>query len=169
MVDRDGRPRTGTIPPGKMRPEEERRLKRLMVDNLPTYYGDLVSDTQETYVQLIYTVDLSGYHQGRMCLIGDAGMVIQPFTGSGVFKGYHNVTDLLEALDRHGSIEEALREWDGEQVLTGKRLLALGEQMEKAFIWDSLDFATADAESTAAWWKESVTFPDDFSYQSMAG
>ena len=46
-----------------------------------------------------------------------------------------------------------------------KRLLALGAQMEKAFIWEPLDFATADAATTSAWWKESVTFPEDFSYQ----
>jgi len=165
MVDSDGRSRTGTIPPGKVRPEEEQSLKQLMVDNLPTYYGDMVADTQETYVQLIYTVDLPAYRQGRMCLIGDAGMVIQPFTGSGVFKGYHNVTDLLDSLDHYDSIDEALSEWSDKQVLTGKRLLALGEQMEEAFIWNSLDFASADAESTAAWWKASVTFPEDFSYE----
>lgn len=166
MVDRDGIHRAGTIPPGKMRIEEEDRLKQLMVDNLPTYFGDIVSKTQNTYVQLIYTVDLSTYHQDRMCLIGDAGMVIQPFTGSGVFKGYHNATELLEALQTNETIEDALQEWSDIQVRTGKRLLALGEQMEKAFIWEPLDFASADAETTAAWWKASVTFPEEFSYES---
>lgn len=166
MIDRYGQLRTGTIPPGTMRPQEEQRLKQLMVDNLPTYYGDLVAATEDTYVQLIYTVDLPGYHRERMCLIGDAGMVVQPFTGSGVFKGYQNVTDLLEAIDRHGSLDDALQEWDEKQMMTGKRLLALGEQMEQAFIWNSLDFSAANAESTAAWWKRSVTFPEDFSYES---
>ena len=37
--------------------------------------------------------------------------------------------------------------------------------MEKAFIWDALDFAHADEDTTAAWWKASVTFPEDFSYE----
>jgi 2-polyprenyl-6-methoxyphenol hydroxylase-like FAD-dependent oxidoreductase len=166
MVDRDGIHRSGTMPPGKIRLEEEDRLKRLIEDNLPTYYGDIVTKTQNTYVQLIYTVDLSNYYRDRMCLIGDAGMVVQPFTGSGVFKGYHNATDLLEALDTHDNIDEALTDWSRIQVRTGKHLLALGEQMERAFIWQPLDFATADAESTAAWWKASVTFPEEFSYQS---
>jgi 2-polyprenyl-6-methoxyphenol hydroxylase-like FAD-dependent oxidoreductase len=166
MVDRDGIHRSGTMPPGKMRLEEEERLKRLVTDNLPTYYGDIVAKTQNTYVQLIYTVDLSSYYRDRMCLIGDAGMVVQPFTGSGVFKGYHNATDLLEALDTHDTIDEALTDWSRIQVRTGKHLLTLGEQMEKAFIWQPLDFATADSESTAAWWKASVTFPEEFSYES---
>ena len=48
---------------------------------------------------------------------------------------------------------------------SGNRLLALGEQMEQAFIWDSLDLTTADAASTEAWWREAVTFPEDFSYE----
>jgi len=48
----------------------------------------------------------------------------------------------------------------------GNRLLALGEQMEQAFIWDSLNLATADATTTEAWWKASVTFPEEFTYEA---
>ena len=166
MVDRDGISRAGTIPPGKMKLEEEDRLKRLMQDNLPTYYGDVIAKTQNTYVQLIYTNRLPAYCQGRIGLIGDAGLVAQPFTGSGVFKGYNNVKDLLEALDSYAKIEDALQHWSKEQMRIGNRLLALGEQMEQAFIWDSLNLATADATTTEAWWKASVTFPEEFTYEA---
>lgn len=164
MVDKTGKSCTATIPPGKMRLEEENRLKRWMADNLPTYYGDIICKTRNTYVQLIYTASLPSYCGNRIGLIGDAGIVTQPFTGSGVFKGYNNVKDLLQALSSHESIEDALEHWGKEQVRLGNRLLRLGEQMEKAFIWNSLNLATADAEKTAAWWKKSVTFPDEFTY-----
>jgi 2-polyprenyl-6-methoxyphenol hydroxylase-like FAD-dependent oxidoreductase len=166
MVDRNGKLCTGTIPPGGMRIEEENRLKRLVGDNLPTYYGEIVTKTQNTYVQLIYTVGLPAYYRGRICLIGDAGMVIQPFTGSGVFKGYNNVKDLLNVLNTHETIDGALKEWSDVQVQTGNRLLALGEQMEEAFIWNTLDISIADAETTSAWWKASVTFPEDFTHEA---
>jgi len=169
MIDRDGRERTGTIPPGKMRIAEEDRLKQLVCQNLPTYYSDIVNKTQDTYVQLIYTVELDAYYRDRRCLIGDAGMVIQPFTGSGVFKGFNNVKELLGALDSHNNMDEALSQWSEAQVRSGKRLLALGEQMEKPFIWEPLNFADADAETTAAWWKTSVTFPDDFTHEAKSG
>lgn len=165
MVDRDGTSHAGTIPPGKMRLEEEERLKRLMRDNVPTYYGDIIAKTQNTYVQLIYTVRLPAYYVGRICLIGDAGMVAQPFTGSGVFKGYSNVKDLLEALSSYGTVDEALSNWSREQVRIGNRLLALGEQEEQAFIWNTLDLASADAATTAAWWKAAVTFPEEFTFE----
>jgi 2-polyprenyl-6-methoxyphenol hydroxylase-like FAD-dependent oxidoreductase len=164
MIDRDGKSYRGTIPPGKMRLTEEDRLKQLMQDNLPTYYGDVIAKTQDTYVQLIYTVSLPAYHQGRVCLIGDAGMVAQPFTGSGVFKGYNNIRDLLEALNTYEPLETALQYWSTEQVRIGYRLLGLGEQMEQAFIWHSLDLASADAATTESWWKEAVTFPEEFTY-----
>jgi 2-polyprenyl-6-methoxyphenol hydroxylase-like FAD-dependent oxidoreductase len=166
MVDHNGDSHEGTIPPGMMRPEEEQRLKRLMRDNLPTYYGDIVSKTRDTYVQLIYTVRLPAYHEGRLCLIGDAGMVAQPFTGSGVFKGYNNIKDMIKALNAHETIDNALANWGNEQVRIGNRLLTLGEQMEQAFIWNSLNLATADEITTEAWWKEAVTFPEEFTYEA---
>jgi 2-polyprenyl-6-methoxyphenol hydroxylase-like FAD-dependent oxidoreductase len=165
MVDRHGRFHDGTLPPGFMRLSEENRLKALVAENLPAYFAEIIAKTENTYVQLIYTSDLPAYYRDRFCLIGDAGMVIQPFTGSGVFKGYNNAKDLLENLEAHGSIDEALQQWSDKELYSAKRLLALGEQMEKAFIWEQLDYATASEEAVAAWWKASVTFPEDFSYQ----
>lgn len=165
MVDRSGRRRTGTVPPGDMRPEVERSLKDLMVDVLPNLHGRIIDATPDTYVQLIYTVRVPAYASGRMCLIGDAGSVAQPFTGSGVFKGHANVVGLLDALSAHGDLDDALAMWSTEQVHVADHLLALGKQMEQAFIWDSLDLAAADATSTEAWWRASVSFPEEFTYE----
>jgi 2-polyprenyl-6-methoxyphenol hydroxylase-like FAD-dependent oxidoreductase len=168
MIDRSGRFHDGALPPGYMRIAEEDRLKAVAGENLPAYFAEIIAKTKNTFVQLIYTSDLPGYYHDRFCLIGDAGMVIQPFTGSGVFKGYNNTKDLLENLNAHESIDEALQQWGEKELLSAKRLLALGEQMEKAFIWDQLDYATAGEDEVAAWWKASVTFPEDFSYQKEA-
>lgn len=164
MVDRDGGAQVGALAPGRMRFEEEQRLKNLMADNLPGYYADMVNRTRDTFVQLIYTTRVPRYHEGRMALIGDAGMVAQPFTGSGVFKGYNNVKNLLEHMSAHADLDDALSAWGQQQVGLGNRLLALGEQMEQAFVWSPLDLTEADAESTQAWWKSAVTFPEDFGH-----
>lgn len=166
MVDRSGRSREGAIPPGDVRPDVEETLKAAMEAELPDFYGAMVRATQHTYVQLIYTVRMPAYHRGAACLIGDAGAVAPPFTGSGVFKGYNNIQGLLEVFEHHDDPVAALEEWDEEQVRLADRLLALGEQMERAFIWDSLDLSTADAASTEAWWHAAVQFPDDFSYEA---
>ena len=166
MVDREGIPHQGSLPAGSIRPQEEARLKALMAENLPRWYGDMIKRTEETAVQLIYTSRLSAYAAGRMCVIGDAGVVAPPFTGSGVFKGYQNVNGLLEELQMGGGLEAALGRWSDEQVRLGERLLALGDQMEQAFIWDSIDLTDADNETVADWWKSAVTFPEDFTYEA---
>jgi len=165
MTDQSGRTWSGTLPPGKMRKEKENELKSFLSRNIPSYYAEVVNKTQNSYVQVIYTLELQSYYRDHMCLIGDAGMVIQPFTGSGVFKGYHNVTDLITHLKGEKSLQQALRQWSDQQVQNGKRLLELGEQMEKAFIWNQLDFASVDEKSTEQWWKSSIQFPDNFNLQ----
>mgnify|MGYP001130246056 CR=1 FL=1 len=145
-----------------MRLEEVDRLKHLMQAHLPTYYADIVNASQDTFAQPIFLVEMPGYHQGRMCLIGDAGAVAQPFTGSGVFKGANNAIDLAAALRAHRDVDVALQEWDKKETTTGWRLIVLGQQMEQAFIWSAPDFSQMDAETTNAWFKNAVTFPEEF-------
>ncbi|MGI9623312.1 MAG: NAD(P)-binding protein [Acidimicrobiales bacterium] len=166
MVDRSGRRRDGAIPPGDLRPEVEEEPKAAMEAELPDYYGAMVRATTHTYVQLIYTARLPAYHRGACCLIGDAGAVAPPFTGSGVFKGFNNVQSMLDVFDRHDHLLAALEEWGQDQVQLADGLLALGDQMEQAFIWDSPDLSTATAVSTEAWWRAAVQFPDDFTYEA---
>lgn len=166
MRDRDGQPQRGAIAPGRMRLDEEARLKAILVDNIPSYYANMIGRTQDTFVQLIYTVRVPAYHRGRMALIGDAGVVAQPFTGSGVFKGYNNVKSLIARMAEHDRLDDALSAWDREQMELGDRLLALGEQMEQAFIWSPIDLAAADAAQTEAWWRGAVRFPDNFSHEA---
>ena len=86
-------------------------MKALTAGELPDFHSDLVANTTNTSVQLIYTARVPGYHRGHMCLAGDAGSVAQPFTGSGVFKGYNNVTGLLDSLELHNDLDVALAEW----------------------------------------------------------
>jgi len=165
MTDRSGKIRFGTLPPGNLTLENEKRLKKFLSKNIPDYYAEVVNNTHDSYIQVIYTLDLDQYRKDRICLIGDAGVFVPPFTGSGVFKGYNNVKDLVNCLQETNNLEEALERWNQLQLNTGKRLLALGDQMEKAFIWEQLDFAKVDKETTKEWWKSSVTFPENFNYE----
>ena len=165
MTDKSGRIRSGTLPPGALNEQNETKLKSFLSKHTPDYYADIVNKTSNSYIQVIYTLNLDAYFKDKMCLIGDAGMVIQPFTGSGVFKGYHNVKDLIKSMKENDSLENALEKWSKKQLLEGKRLLALGEQMEKAFIWEQLDFSKVDAKTAADWWKASVSFPENFNYE----
>lgn len=165
LTDKNGMVRTGTLPPGYMQTSIEKKLKDLLCKNSPDFYADMIQKTKDSYIQVIYTLDLDDYYKDNMCLIGDAGMVVQPFTGSGVFKGYHNVKELINCLSEFKNPEDALDVWSKNQVLSGKKLLTLGEQMEQAFIWEQPDFSILEEDAAAKWWKASVTFPDNFNYE----
>ena len=164
MLDKNGKLRKGTLPPGKMSKFAEKKLKDYLTQHIPAYYAAVVNKTKDSYIQVIYTIDLEAYYKDKICLIGDAGIVVQPFTGSGVFKGYNNVKDLVNCLSTGASVEEALVQWSNIQLKTGKRLLALGEQMENAFIWEQLNFADVDEQTTRNWWAKSISVPDAYNF-----
>ena len=164
LTDSEGRRHDGSIPPGLMRRAEEARLKRLMREHLPPYFSDIVAASTSTFAQPIYTVLVPGYVVGRCALLGDAGSVAPPFTGSGVFKATQNAMDLADSLGAHGELEEALAAWSIKQTETGRKLALLGRQMEEAFVWDAPDLSEMDEAAAHAWWKAAIQFPDDFSY-----
>jgi len=164
MTDRKGVVRQDTLPAGTMRAEEEQRLKTQLCDVLPDFFAELVERTKSTKAHPIYTVKMPAYRNGLQVVIGDAGTVTPPFTGSGVFKGFQNIAGLLETMQSHRSLDDVLESWSTKQLRLGARLLALAEQMEQAFIWNPLDLASADANSTEAWWNASVTFSQGLSH-----
>jgi 2-polyprenyl-6-methoxyphenol hydroxylase-like FAD-dependent oxidoreductase len=166
LVDRHGRRHEHSLPPGSMRPREEARLKALMSDHLPSYFAEIVADSPDTFAQPIFTVTVPSNAVGRRALLGDAGTVAPPFTGSGVFKAMMNAVELAVALGQPGATLDVLGRWSDEQASRGSRLAALGEQMERAFVWSAPDFSTMVESSARAWWTKSIAFPDDFSYVS---
>lgn len=166
LVDKEGRRHEHSLPPGSVRIAEEDRFKALMARHLPSYFAEIIAKSHDTFVQPIFTVSVPGYVQGRIGLLGDAGSVAPPFTGSGVFKAVMNAVELSVSLAATEHVEDALTSWSEEQTRRGLRLAALGDQMEDAFIWAAPDFSTMSEPQTRAWWSEAVTFPEDFSYVS---
>lgn len=164
LVDRDGVQHEGSIPPGLMRPEAEERLKDLMREHLPPYFADIVAASAGTFAQPIYSVEVPAYYRARVGLLGDAGFMAQPFTGSGVFKAAGNAVDLVDSLREESDVESALAAWSSRQHETGRRLAALGLQMEQAFVWAAPDFSSMNDFDARLWWSRAISFPDGFSY-----
>jgi 2-polyprenyl-6-methoxyphenol hydroxylase-like FAD-dependent oxidoreductase len=161
LTDRTGRQHTGSLPPGTMRLEEEARLKHLARANFPPYFSEIVNATQATFAQPIFSTQVPAYHKGRCCLVGDAGTLASPVTGSGVFKGMNNAMDLAEALAGHENVDDALKTWSAQQAQIGKRMIVLERQMEEALIWSIPDFARMDEAAMRTWWQEAAKLPED--------
>ena len=161
LIDRDGRQRSGSLPPGGMRLEEEARLKAIVQDSFPPYFADIVAASQDTFAQPIYIAEVPTYHRNRMCLLGDAGAFAQPFTAGGVFKGMNNAMDLADALATEDDLDQALKRWSDKETQTGKRLTYLGRKLEEALIWSIPDFARMDEAGMRTWWEEAAKMPED--------
>lgn len=161
LVDRNGRQRRGSLPPGLMRPEEEERLKALVRNTFPPYHSAIIDGSHDTFAQPIYIAEVSSYERNRMCLMGDAGAVAQPFTAGGVFKGMNNALDLAKTIRQHADVDAGLDEWSAKETATGKRLTRLGKQLEQALIFNIPDFATMDERSMREWWENAAKMPED--------
>ncbi len=165
LTDRFGRRHAHSLPPGNMRPEEERRLVDLVAGQLPPYYAEIVGGTRDTFAQPIYIAEPPAYHCGRMCLIGDAGAVAPPPTASGVYRGMTNALELVAALGAGDDLDGALAAWDAAQTATGRRFTTWGKQLEQALIWETPDLARMDAAAVAAWWNGTAPPPVQSSYR----
>lgn len=161
LTDRFGQQRTGSLPPGNMRLADETRLKDHVRPHLPSYFAAMVDMSEDTFVQPIFTADVPAYRKGRVCLIGDAGAFVQPFTGTGVFKGMNNALDLGKALAGKSDIEAALEGWSAQQTRTGKLLKVMAERLEQALIWSCPDFGKMDENETRAWWVDANRIPPE--------
>ena len=166
MIDADGHPRTGTIPAGHMRPEQDAALKDMMRRELPTYFADMAAASQDNQIQLIYTARPPAYRKGRMCLLGDAGAMVPPLTGAGLFKGFENATGLGRALSGEGSsdLDAALDAWSDRQMQLADAMLEMGRQMEGAFLYDTVDLATASEAEARSWFDGALRIAPEFSY-----
>lgn len=164
MVDNAGQARVGTIPAGAMRAGQDSALKAMIAEELPSFYADVVAKSQNNQIQQIYTCTPEAYAKGRMCLAGDAGMMVPPLTGAGVFKGFTNAHDLAAALTGAVPLDAALAAWSAQQTQVARSMLAMGLDMENAFIWNTIDLATETPEACAAWFDRSITIAEEFSY-----
>ena len=154
FVDRDGQQRGLSLPPGSMRDEQQLDLKQGAAQLLPPFFASLVNASQDTFAQAIMTAMPTEYTKGRLCIAGDAGAVVQPFTTSGVFKGMRNAAELIGELSRSNEISPALGRWDQRQRITGDGLARLGSLMEKRLITETPNFSKMDQNGLSAWWGE---------------
>ena len=164
MIDKDGKARSGSIPAGFMRPEQDAALKEMIRANLPEYYAEVVCRSTDNQIQQIYTSEVPAYAKGRMCLMGDAGAMVPPLTGAGVFKGFTNARDLALGLEEDSPLPDVLAKWSDTQTRIANSMLAMGYDMENAFIWNTIDLGVESPEACAAWFEQSVNVAKEFSY-----
>ena len=143
MTDKNGLLREVSIPPGLVSEHNVEQVKLMALRCLPKVLSDLVVATVEPFVQVIYDVDIDQMAFGRVCLIGDAGIVVRPHAAAGTAKAAADGWALTEALEKHVTLEEALEAWQFSQLTLAKNLLErtrrVGSKSQFLNTWDSSD------------------------------
>lgn len=130
LMDKNGRRRTHSIPPGMMafNVEQEMRIYANLVLTDP--FKTLVAATTEPFVQSILDLTVPQMVFNNIALIGDAAFVPRPHTAASTAKAAANALSLTTALVECGhDIHQALKLWQADQLARGRQLCEHGRRL----------------------------------------
>ena len=151
LVDDQERQQSGSVPFGKVHPEVRAGLESRLAGLLPPLLFELVQQSGNSSIQAIYSYVARSYARDRLCLVGDAGTVFPPFTGSGVLRAVANATSLTDALAGASAVDDALRRWSEAQLQVAAQVIPVAEGIERGYVFDMPDLATMPATATNDW------------------
>jgi 2-polyprenyl-6-methoxyphenol hydroxylase-like FAD-dependent oxidoreductase len=165
LIDDQERQQSSSVPFGKVHPQVKAGFEARLTDLLPPLFFELVQQTANSSIQAIYSVATRSYARDRICLVGDAGALFPPFTGSGVLKAMANATSLADALADAPAVDGALSRWSEAQLRLAARVMPTAERIERSHVFDMPDLTSMPATATNDWMSAAypelvVTLPD---------
>jgi len=151
LTDAQGLRHAGSVPSGQVRADVGEAFTERLAGLVPPYFLDLIERTARTSIQAIYSARASAYARGRLALIGDAGTVFPPYSGSGVLKAIANAASLPGSLAAAATAEEGLSAWSREQEKTIQAIEPVAGRNEKNLISEIPDLASLSPEDTRSW------------------
>jgi 2-polyprenyl-6-methoxyphenol hydroxylase-like FAD-dependent oxidoreductase len=151
LVDDRERQQSGSVPFGKVHPEVRTALESRLAGLLPSSLFELVQQSGNSSIQAIYSFVPRSYARDRLCLVGDAGTVFPPFTGSGVLRAVANAASLTDALAGAPAVDDALRRWSQAQLQVAAQLIPVAEGIERSSVFGMPDLTTMPTTATNDW------------------
>ncbi|WP_158501921.1 FAD-dependent monooxygenase [Vitiosangium sp. GDMCC 1.1324] len=152
LTDKWGRRHETSLPRGAAREEHVRVLHERARRELRGVAADVICATAEPFIQVVYDLHVPAYVRGRVCLMGDASSIARPHTAAGAIKAQQQAMALSQALQAHGTLEEALRAWNEEVWGVGDRQVSLGKVLGRALLTEAPDWSTMDEARMVEWW-----------------
>jgi 2-polyprenyl-6-methoxyphenol hydroxylase-like FAD-dependent oxidoreductase len=151
LVDDQERQQSSSVPFGRVHPQVKAGFESRLADLLPPLLFELVQQSANSAIHGIYSVAPRSYVRDRLCLVGDAGAVFPPFTGSGVLKAVANATSLADALADAPAVDDALHRWSQAQLQVAAQVIEMAEDGERRQVFDMPDLATMPTAATNDW------------------
>jgi 2,6-dihydroxypyridine 3-monooxygenase len=124
MVDRHGRRRSVSLPPGGVQVRFAEELRAVAASTMAPSIAEVVCGSVEPFVQVIFDVEVPAMAFGRVCLIGDAAFALRPHAAAGTAKAARDGWALAEMLrSAQGNVEAALRQWEPGQLTLGRQVM----------------------------------------------
>jgi 2-polyprenyl-6-methoxyphenol hydroxylase-like FAD-dependent oxidoreductase len=148
-----------SIPPGEVTPELYTHLDRLLASAFPPDYEAVIRESplEEVSIQPIYDDLVDSYVHGRVMLIGDAGTVTRPHTGSGATKALQDALCLARLGQEHDEWPGLLAAYDAERTAAGVSLVQLGRRLGRDLVEHTPDWGTMTADDFDAWTKRTLS------------
>ena len=142
-----------SVPPGGVSAEVYQTLERLLADHFPPRIAALVqhSARRNVSIQPIYDGMIDSYGQNRVALVGDAGTMTRPHTGSGATKALQDVLALEDCIAGHTDWPAALADYDTRRAAANNTLVELGRRIGRAQVEETPDWAAMTPTDFADW------------------
>jgi len=150
--------RPAWIPPGEVPPAMRAQFEAFVDARFPAWWSTLIRQAapDQLSLQPVYDGAATSYVDGPVVLVGDAGSLARPHTGSGATKALSDALALERACRRHDTWSDALDDYDAERGRAGRELVALGRRLGHDMVEATPEWSTMDAASLDAFTKATV-------------
>ncbi|ORA37236.1 FAD-dependent monooxygenase [Mycobacterium aquaticum] len=129
-----------SLHPGAVQQRYIDEMKAAAVANLAPAVAEVIVDTEQPYLQVVFDTRIPGMAEGRVAIVGDAAFAARPHAAAGSAKAAADAWALYEHLGAHdGGIAEALKLWEPGQLELGNRLVdrvsAMGARSQFSNTW----------------------------------
>jgi 2-polyprenyl-6-methoxyphenol hydroxylase-like FAD-dependent oxidoreductase len=143
----------GSVSPGRIDQQLEGELHWLVAEHFPPWHASVIglTQSQELSIQPIYDEKAPSYVAGRVLLLGDAGTVTRPHTGSGATKALQEAMLLEQLCSQHDDWNTVLDNYDRERTAAGNSIVELGRRIGAAQVENTPPWASMTPADFEQW------------------
>ncbi|TGD88517.1 monooxygenase [Mycolicibacterium sp. CH28] len=144
VIDKRGFQGSVSVHPGQVQDRYVTEMRDAAVALFAPAVAEVVTATENPYLQVLYDVRSTRMAQGRVALIGDAACASRPHAAAGTAKAAADAWALAAALgEAGGDIASALTKWEPAQLQLSdallRRVVDMGERSQFHNTWRPAD------------------------------
>lgn len=136
LTDCAGVQREVSLPPGSVAAHHVAEMKAHAVARLPSSISEIISKTEEPFVQVVFDLPIPQMNFGHACLLGDSANLARPHAAAGTAKAADDAWALGDALASTSTVLEALEKYNESQTAIGHQLITRTEQIGRRSQFD---------------------------------